>query len=167
MPFVFLIVGIGLLVTAIRGTQATAFGLLESEFSGPNSFLKWALAMLILGAAGYIPVIRPVTRGLMVLVLLAIVLKNKGGLFKSFNDQIAAPVQPPAPPASAGVGGASAAGSGALTGAAAVGAGAVGGMAPAIGAIAGGASAASVGAQTIPGYVGQGIDGIYDAFGSF
>lgn len=92
MPFVFLVVGIGLLVTAIRGTQGTAYGLLENEFSGPNSFLKWALALMILGAAGYIKAIQPITRGLMVLVLLVIVLKNKGGLFASFNSQVANPV---------------------------------------------------------------------------
>ena len=97
MPFVFLVVGIGLLVIAVRGTQATAFRLLQSEFSGPNSFLHWALAIFILGGIGYIPVIRPVTRWLLALVIIAIIVANKGGLFQAFNDQVANPVAPPAP----------------------------------------------------------------------
>jgi hypothetical protein len=96
MPFVFLIAGLGLLITAVRGTQATAFGLLKSEFSGINSFAKWALAIFILGGLGYIKTIQPITRGLMILVLLAIILKNRGGLFSSFNKQVSNPVQPAA-----------------------------------------------------------------------
>lgn len=94
MPFVFIVVGIGLVVVAVRGTQATAFSLLQSEFSGPNSFIKWALAIFILGAIGYIPTVRPVTRALLALVLLVIFLKNGKGLFAQFNAQIANPVSP-------------------------------------------------------------------------
>lgn len=90
MPFVFIVIGIGLVVVAIRGTQADAFALLRSEFSGPNSFIKWALAIFILGAVGYIPKIQPVTRALLILVILAIFLKNGNGLFASFNNQVAA-----------------------------------------------------------------------------
>lgn len=100
MPFVFVVVGIGLVVVAIRGTQATAFQLLQSEFSGPNSFIKWALAIFILGGLGYVPVIRPVTRAMLLLVLLVIFLKNGTGLFdktKGFNAQIASPTAPPTP----------------------------------------------------------------------
>lgn len=91
MPFVFIVVGIGLVVVAIRGTQATAFQLLQSEFSGPNSFVKWALALFILGGLGYVPVIRPITRALLLLVLLVIFLKNGKGLFAQFNTQVANP----------------------------------------------------------------------------
>lgn len=91
MPFVFIVVGIGLVVVAIRGTQKEAFSLLQSEFSGPNSFIKWALALFILGGLGYVPVIRPITRALLLLVLLVIFLKNGKGLFAQFNSQIANP----------------------------------------------------------------------------
>lgn len=91
MPFVFIVVGIGLIVVAIRGTHAAAFDLLRSEFSGPNSFVTWALAIFILGGLGYVPVIRPITRALLLLVLLVIFLKNGSGLFARFNDQIRNP----------------------------------------------------------------------------
>jgi hypothetical protein len=94
MPFVFLIVGLGFLVVAVRGTQKDAFALLQSEFSGPNSFVRWALAIFILGALGYIPVIKPVTRALLVLVLLVIILTNGKGLFAQFNTQVRNPVAP-------------------------------------------------------------------------
>jgi hypothetical protein len=102
MPFVFIIIGVGFVVIAIRGTQATAFQLLQSEFSGPNSFIKWALAIFILGAVGYIPTIRPVTRALLALVLLVIFLVNGKGLFAQFNNQIANPTAPPPQPSTAG-----------------------------------------------------------------
>lgn len=90
MPFVFLVVGIGLVVVAIRGTQKDAFALLQSEFAGPNSFVKWALAIFILGGLGYIPVIRPITRAMLLLVILVIFLRNGTGLFAQFNQQVAA-----------------------------------------------------------------------------
>ena len=97
MPFVFLVVAIGLIVIAIRGTQASAFQLLTSEFTGTGSFIPWALAIFVLGGLGYIPVIRPFTRALLLLVVLVIFLKNGTGLFAQFRQQIANPVATSAP----------------------------------------------------------------------
>jgi|ERR1017187_5166919 hypothetical protein len=102
MPFVFLVVAIGLIVIAIRGTQAQAFQLLTSEFTGTGSFIPWALAIFVLGGLGYIPVIRPFTRALLLLVVLVIFLKNGTGLFAQFRQQIANPVASSAPTATAG-----------------------------------------------------------------
>lgn len=92
MPFVFLILGIGLVIVAVRGTHQQAFDLLKSEFTGDQNFLTWALALFILGALGYVPVIRPVTRAMLLLVLLVIVLKNGTGLFDRFNQQVRNPI---------------------------------------------------------------------------
>lgn len=104
MPFLFIVLGIGFVVIAVRGTQATAFSLLEKEFSGPNNFVKWALALFILGAVGYIPVVRPVTRALLLLVLLVIFLKNGTGLFAKFNEAVANPTAQQPPGTNPGVG---------------------------------------------------------------
>ena len=94
MPFLFLIVGIGLIVTAVRGTHKDALALLADEMSGAQSFLVWAMAIFILGGVGYVPVVRPVARGLLGLVLLVIFLKDGGGFFSKFAAQIKAPECP-------------------------------------------------------------------------
>ncbi len=94
MPFVFLIVGIVLLIVAVRGTHSQFFSLLKSEFTGSNNFLVWVMAIAILGALGFIKPIRPIALGMMGLVFLVMILKNGGGFFSQFNQQIANPVAP-------------------------------------------------------------------------
>lgn len=98
MPFVFVIFGLLVLIVGIRGTQDTMFKLLRAEFTGPHSFIPWAAAIFILGALGYAKPIRPVADAMIGLVLLVILLQNKGGFFASLNQQISNP-QAPAQPA--------------------------------------------------------------------
>ena len=85
MPYALVILGVLLLVTAVRGTQGDLWSLLKSEFSGTNSFVVWASAFLILGMIGYIKTVRPATDALMMLVLFALIVKNRGGFFDQFN----------------------------------------------------------------------------------
>lgn len=94
MPFVFILIGLVFLVTAVRGTQSAMFTLLKSEFVGTNSFVPWVSAILILGAVGYAKPIRPVADAMIGLVILAMVLANKGGFFTAFNQAIRNPVAP-------------------------------------------------------------------------
>lgn len=101
MPFVFLVFGALFLIVAIRGTQGDFFALIKSEMWGPQSFLPWASAILILGMAGYIKTVRPITDGLIGLILLAIILKDKGGVFTQFNAALANPVASAAPASNA------------------------------------------------------------------
>jgi len=96
MPFVLLVFGILFLVVSIRGTQGQFFALLKSEFVGTNSFVVWGSALLILGMIGYIRPIRPAAQAMMGLVLLVIVLANKG-FFAQFNQAIRDPVGGQAP----------------------------------------------------------------------
>ena len=94
MPFVFLILGIVLLIVAVKGTQGDMFALLKSEFTGSNNFLVWVMAIAVLGALGYVKPIKPIANGMLFLVLLVIVVKNGGTFFSSFNQQVANPVAP-------------------------------------------------------------------------
>ena len=94
MPYALVILGVLLLVTAVRGTQGDLWSLLKSEFSGTNSFVVWASAFLILGMIGYIKTVRPATDALMMLVLFALIVKNRGGFFDQFNQAIRNPVAP-------------------------------------------------------------------------
>ena len=111
MPFVFMFLGLALLTVAVRGTHKEAADLLRSEWTGPGSFMPWALAIFILGGLSYVPIIRPLMRAFLLLVILVIVLKNGAGLFDRFNEQIKlAGAASPAPSDSTGPAGTSPAG---------------------------------------------------------
>jgi hypothetical protein len=94
MPFVFLIIGLLLLVVAIQGTQGQAFALLKGEFTGSNSFVVFASAIAILGALAFIRPIRPIAMGMIGLVILGMILANKGGFFSQLNNALRNPVAP-------------------------------------------------------------------------
>jgi len=100
MPFVLLAIGILFLIVAVKGTQGDFYALLKSEFVGTNSFIPWIAAIVILGLAGYIKPIRPITHAFLVLVILVMILANGGKVFGQFNQAIANPVAPSAPSSS-------------------------------------------------------------------
>jgi hypothetical protein len=108
MPFVLAALGIVFLVVSIQGTQGTLYGLLKSELTGKDSFIPWVLAIVLLGLAGYIKTIRPVTNALIGLVFLVMILVNGKGFFGALNKAIANPTAPAqastSPPASPNIG---------------------------------------------------------------
>jgi len=77
MPFIFLIVGLMLLVIGVRGQSNAAISLLQNEFTGANSFIQWFLAIMILGLVGYYKPIKPLVDGLIGLVILAMILNEQ------------------------------------------------------------------------------------------
>lgn len=87
MPFILLGVGILLVVLAVKGTQRQFFKLLVGDFTGSGNFIYWVVAILVIGAVGYIPKLKALSNSFLVLVMLVIFLSNKG-FFNSFNDQI-------------------------------------------------------------------------------
>lgn len=87
MPFAFIIVGVLLLVSAVRNTSSDLFTLVKGDFSGSNSFLHWLVAILIIGALGYIEPIRPLSRAFMALVIIVLFLSNQG-FFAKFNQEV-------------------------------------------------------------------------------
>ena len=84
MPFTFLIVGAFLLAAGANGKGADLFALLKGDFvNAPGvqqqaTFVPWAAAILILGAAGYVPALRVASRLFLVLVILVLFLSNQG-----------------------------------------------------------------------------------------
>ena len=104
MPFVFLLIGAGLLVVVVQGNARAATKLLSSEFSGQKSFVPWVSALVILCALGYIKTVRPITDsfvGLIILVMIIVAETNGQNFFASFNQQIRNPVAPTPEPAAA------------------------------------------------------------------
>lgn len=92
MPFAFAIIGLTFIVAGVRGTSADLIALIEGDFTGQNNFVYWVLAILILGSLGYIDTLRPLSRAMLILVLLVLVLseakKTSGGVFAKFQQAI-------------------------------------------------------------------------------
>lgn len=103
MPFALLIVGIVLVVAAVRDKADVLFTLVKDDFisqPGKPSFMYWLAAILIIGAIGYIKPLQGLSRIFLALLVVVLVLAH-GGLFDQFNRQLFSSA-----PASPGVGGA-------------------------------------------------------------
>lgn len=98
MAFVLLIVGLLMIVTGAKGTYADFGKQVASDFVGPGNFTYWVAAMGSVGALGYIDALRTVSRLFLALILIAMVLANKG----FFNQLTAALKQGPVAPAGTG-----------------------------------------------------------------
>lgn len=83
MPFIVLAVGVILLISALNNSYSALAGALEQDIP---PFLHWALAIVLLGALGFVPGLKPVSRGLMTLVLVVIFLKNYSSIFSSLQE---------------------------------------------------------------------------------
>jgi hypothetical protein len=94
MPFALVIIGIVLLVAAIRNTLSGPGGLLtllKGDFTGPNNFIYWMVAILIIGAIGYIPDLKKLSVAFITLVIVVLFLKrgNAQGIGGGFFTQFA------------------------------------------------------------------------------
>lgn len=87
MPFFFIIVGLVMVISAVRGTHTELLCLLRNDFRGHNNFVYWTFAILVLGALGYIKTIQPATRMFMALIVVVLFLKNEG-VFQKFQEAI-------------------------------------------------------------------------------
>jgi hypothetical protein len=87
MPFVLIIVGIFLFVSAVRGTSGQLATLLKNDLTGSGSFLYWFVAILVIGGIGYIPALKKLSDAFLVLVILALFVANRG-FFSQFNTAL-------------------------------------------------------------------------------
>lgn len=96
MPFAIIIIGLLMIVTGSRGTYAQFGSLVASEFQGQNNFIYWFLAIISVGAIGYIDSLRVISRLLLALVLISIIFSHKG-FFAQFQQALkTGPKQPDA-----------------------------------------------------------------------
>ena len=84
MALAFLLIAIALIVSAYRNTQHALFTQLASDAPG---FGKWAGAIVVIGALQWIPNFATAAKYLLVLVLLVIVIVNKGA-FANFQAAV-------------------------------------------------------------------------------
>jgi hypothetical protein len=87
LPLAFLLIGIIFLVAAVRGLHRELFAALKSDFTGPNNFIYWVVSLWAIVAIGYFKPLRPVSNGFLALVVLVLLLQNRG-FFDKFMAQI-------------------------------------------------------------------------------
>lgn len=89
MPVFFLVIGLLLIVTVVRGTTANFAKRLGSDVSG--GYLKWLAAIIVIGALGFVPSLKMPSRYLMALVALVVMLKSGSGFISQLASQISSP----------------------------------------------------------------------------
>jgi len=87
MPFILIVVGLILLVTAIKGTTGRLGTMLAEDTFGAGGFVYWFVAIMVVGAIGYIKAFKTLSDAFIVLIVLSLVLSHRG-VFKQFNDAI-------------------------------------------------------------------------------
>lgn len=88
MPLLFLGTGIVFVLTGLKGDPGALFGLVQGDFQGQGNFVYWLVAMLVLGSLGYIPALKNLSRMFVALVVVVLLLDNKGffAQLQSFID---------------------------------------------------------------------------------
>lgn len=78
MPYALLIIGIVLLVAGARGQSENLLQLVDEDFLSTGGYIPWAISILGIGAVGYIPKMKPISDAFMALVVVVLILANKG-----------------------------------------------------------------------------------------
>jgi hypothetical protein len=87
MPFIIILIGLFLAVTAARNKQQELAELLKGDFTGPGNFFSWTIALLVVGGLGYIKPLKPLTDAFLVLLILVLFLSN-GGFFDRITTDL-------------------------------------------------------------------------------
>lgn len=78
MPFALLLIGILLVVSGVKNTQAQLGAQIVKDFSGAGSFWYWIFGLGLAGAVGYNANLRGLSRLFLILILVVFVLANRG-----------------------------------------------------------------------------------------
>lgn len=79
MPFALVTIGILLFITAINNTWRQFGGQVYKDlFSTDGGFVYWAAGLVVVGLIGYIPSLKRPSDLFMVLIILGMLLENKG-----------------------------------------------------------------------------------------
>ena len=89
MSLALIFSGVILLVAAVRNKQVDLFNLVKGDFSGSNNFVEWIVALMLVGALGYVPKLRPLSIALLALILVVIFLKKGTGFFDQLTKAVA------------------------------------------------------------------------------
>ena len=88
MPYLLLVSGIVMVVSAVPGTYTDLIQLVSGEFKGStaqSNFLYWIVAILIIGMIGYVESMKNFSRTVLALVIIVLLLHNSGFFAKFFS----------------------------------------------------------------------------------
>lgn len=89
MPFALIIIGALLIASGLKDTQGELGTLLSNDLIGAGSFAWWFVSILIVGAVGYIPQVKPVSQAMLALIVSGLIFTNaRHGLFSQFTQAI-------------------------------------------------------------------------------
>jgi hypothetical protein len=93
MTFALALAGIMFVTSGVRGTSQDLAALVKGDFSGPNNFAYWFIAVLVIGGLGYIEDLRSVSRAFLALIIIVLLLTENqkngdGGFFQKFTDSV-------------------------------------------------------------------------------
>lgn len=79
MPFALIVIGVLIFFTALNGTAGPFGKQVYNDLFGTNGgFVYWVAGIVIVGLIGYIPSLKKPSDTFMVLIILAMLLHNKG-----------------------------------------------------------------------------------------
>jgi hypothetical protein len=87
MPYVIIALGVLIFVTAIHGTTAQLANELKQDIFG--GYIYWIVAIGMIGCLGYSKTLKPISQGLLALIIVVLFLRNGGvwnGLQKAIGD---------------------------------------------------------------------------------
>ena len=87
MSYALIVIGLALTIAGVRGTHDDLLALIRGDLTGDNSFLWWLVAVGAVGALGYIPAMKGVSHAFLALILVVLVLSNRG-IFEQFTAAI-------------------------------------------------------------------------------
>lgn len=82
MALIALLIAVVLIVSAIRGTQGDLMTALRQDVP---AFAIWAAALFGVAVIGYVPGLKPVSRGLLALLVVVLILSNYQRLLAAFQ----------------------------------------------------------------------------------
>jgi hypothetical protein len=74
MPLIFIGAGAVFILVGLNGNAGQLYALIASDFQGPNNFIYWMIAMLLLGSLGYIKGLEHFSRLFLILVIVGLLL---------------------------------------------------------------------------------------------
>jgi hypothetical protein len=78
-----LFVGVVLIVAAIRNSQSDLFTAIGTDVP---PFIVWAAAIVAIGAIGFVPGLKPISKGLLALVIVVLILQNYRQVIAGFQN---------------------------------------------------------------------------------
>lgn len=86
MPIAFGVAAVILIVAGVRGQTGNLVSLVKADFSGQPNYFEWIIAIVLVGAVGYIDELKTISRMFMGLLVLSLLWSNKN-VFAQFTSQ--------------------------------------------------------------------------------